>query len=767
MLKIKKLIRLYTESSLMTSVIVSVSLIIFAMAALQVILLKKSELSKQKAIEAQALNNKDVLLNKAGKIAKDNLALAILIANMDSVKTAISNKDRHLLLKRIKPIIDSINRDRSIGFNVHFHLPPGISFLRVWKPNKNGDDISGFRKTVTDVLTTGRPVEGIEAGRVGLAIRGVAPIFLPGKSKPAASVEVATDLSTVAQELDTKNTIFQIFGIQKVRASAAGSKIKHIGRFTVLNKAPKGVTVGEDLLEKAYKHGYAIKTMGNTLIIAARIPDYQGRPTGVFAEYIDLSAIHSQLRKEMFASVAMAVIAAIVAALFSYFGLKMNLERPLSQALDVLDKTTHGNLTRVIKPFGVTEVKTIGKMANNIIYSTGHLITLLKNQSKWLANATKEMQSCIGKVKKGSSDIDQAAQKVAEASSEASTTLQNVANATQELAEATSEIAQNVSETARATNKVQEKALFTNNVIQELGENSEKIGGIIQVINSIAEQTNLLALNATIEAARAGEAGRGFAVVANEVKELAKQTSEATEEITRMIQVIQKGTSEAVTSVQEITTSVSEVNDFTNTIASAAEEQTATVSGINTSVGKGAEKVQALERQAHKLVDQASDFAAMATALDMTENTMVTMSKQMNEVTNLYSVDMDTVKEASHYTTNAVQLTGGILAHIAWSEKLRISANEGRVPDDMEPDPRRCFLGKWLRSAMNNKSLPSDVVSEAMSIHDKLHDLAVKLKEMTESGADKKELIKFFTENLQPQSLNLFDLLKKMKKNLT
>jgi methyl-accepting chemotaxis protein len=108
------------------------------------------------------------------------------------------------------------------------------------------------------------------------------------------------------------------------------------------------------------------------------------------------------------------------------------------------------------------------------------------------------------------------------------------------------------------------------------------------VITSIAEQTNLLALNATIEAARAGEAGKGFAVVANEVKELAQQTAQATEDISKRIQAIQNDTTGAVEAIEQISSVIGQINDFQNTIASAVEEQHATTSEMARNVSEAA-----------------------------------------------------------------------------------------------------------------------------------------------------------------------------------
>jgi methyl-accepting chemotaxis protein len=134
-------------------------------------------------------------------------------------------------------------------------------------------------------------------------------------------------------------------------------------------------------------------------------------------------------------------------------------------------------------------------------------------------------------------------------------------------------------------------AQSTTETMKKLGESSQEIGNVIKVITSIAQQTNLLALNATIEAARAGEAGKGFAVVANEVKELAKQTAKATEEISQKIEAIQGVTKGAVTAIEEISTIINQINDISNSIAAAVEEQTATTNEIGRSVNEAAQGV--------------------------------------------------------------------------------------------------------------------------------------------------------------------------------
>jgi len=182
----------------------------------------------------------------------------------------------------------------------------------------------------------------------------------------------------------------------------------------------------------------------------------------------------------------------------------------------------------------------------------------------------------------------------AASSEQTSSNVQTVASAAEQLAASIGEISNQVSKTTDIVARATEGTRSTNQKVEGLAQSAAKIGEVITLIQAIAEQTNLLALNATIEAARAGEAGKGFAVVASEVKELATQTSKATEEISSQISEIQNATQDSAQAISEITGIMEEVNQYTSMIAAAVEQQGAATSEISQNVQRASDGTQAV-----------------------------------------------------------------------------------------------------------------------------------------------------------------------------
>jgi len=208
-----------------------------------------------------------------------------------------------------------------------------------------------------------------------------------------------------------------------------------------------------------------------------------------------------------------------------------------------------------------------------------------------LASSSEELTAVSQVMASTAEETAVQANVVSAASEQVSRNIASVATASEQMQASIREISKNANDSARVAKNAVGVAQATNETMRKLGESSMEIGNVIKVITSIAQQTNLLALNATIEAARAGEAGKGFAVVANEVKELAKQTAKATEEISQKIEATQDVTKGAVTAIEEIGAIINQINDISNSIASAVEEQTVTTNEIGRSVTEAAKGV--------------------------------------------------------------------------------------------------------------------------------------------------------------------------------
>lgn len=217
----------------------------------------------------------------------------------------------------------------------------------------------------------------------------------------------------------------------------------------------------------------------------------------------------------------------------------------------------------------------------DIITNRVQLVEALEATAQQLSAAAEELSAVSGQMSKNASMTSEKSTTAAANSEEVSKGVQTVATNTEEMVASIKEISRSSSEAAGISKDAMKKASDTNSTINLLGEASIEIGNVIKVISSIAQQTNLLALNATIEAARAGEAGRGFAVVANEVKELAKQTAKATEEITTKIGAIQDSSKGAVVAIGGISKVIEQINGISMIIAAAVEEQTATTNEVS------------------------------------------------------------------------------------------------------------------------------------------------------------------------------------------
>lgn len=288
---------------------------------------------------------------------------------------------------------------------------------------------------------------------------------------------------------------------------------------------------------------------------------------------------------------AVAGLAAVALAFLAYLVNKvaLTITRRLGGAVEFASAMSQGDLTRSLAEGPNDEVGRLIRALNEMgrsfrsvigeisggIQTVAAASTELSAVSGTLAGGVRDMKELAGSMADTSGAFSAGAQGVAANMQQAAASLQTVASATGELSQTVGSIAASAERARTVSSEASRQAQAVSETMNRLEAAAREIGHVTEAISGISSQTNLLALNATIEAAHAGDAGRGFAVVASEIKELARQTTNATEDIKRRVAAIQESTGSATTDIGEITTIIAQMSDYTNTIAAAIEEQEA------------------------------------------------------------------------------------------------------------------------------------------------------------------------------------------------
>ena len=337
------------------------------------------------------------------------------------------------------------------------------------------------------------------------------------------------------------------------------------------------------------------------------------------------------LNSMLFWSLVMSAMVAAVSGIYAWWTTS-NLIKPINLTVRTLQDIAEGegDLTRRLDESRRDELGDLAKWFNVFVKRIHDLVSAIKSDAQLLTQSSNELNATATDLSNGAAESKSQSATVSAAAEEMSINMRNVAESTdgmshtirtvassvEEMNQTIREIARNAEKSATVASEAAQLVEVSNSKITVLGTAADEIGKVIEVIQDIAEQTNLLALNATIEAARAGEAGKGFAVVATEVKELAKQTAAATDDIRARIEAMQNSTGEAVDSIKAISEVIHHVNEVSRTIASAVEEQSITTRQISDNVTTTATAAESVARGVQETATASREITQNITRVD-------------------------------------------------------------------------------------------------------------------------------------------------------
>lgn len=425
---------------------------------------------------------------------------------------------------------------------------------------------------------------------------------------------------------------------------------------------------------------------------------------------------------------------------FSFFN-SYRMTRQMSTVTKNAEAIAQGNLTMDTLLPNTVKSHHIGLLLNNLCGNWSKTFRLMRGNtstlgatsevltaaSTELSNGARELHTLTDNVAVAAEEMSANMNAVAAAMEQSNTNVAMVAAATEEMTATINEIVGNSDKAQLITAEAVAEAEKASISIGALGRAAEKINKVTDTIAEISDQTNLLALNATIEAARAGEAGKGFAVVANEIKALAKQTRDSTQDIAQQIEGIQQATIQAVTVINNITKTISSMNELMETIAGSVQQQATASAEISINIAQASTGMQEISEniaQASAVNQEVTDdISIVRDTTDQITNRCLEVQEYAHELHNLSNIMTDSI---GHIDLDPPIFDIGMVktAHLKWKIQLQaVLDGRSKMHADKVIDHHHCAFGKWYDGAQGSFT-SDDLFKKIATPHKAVHDNA-------------------------------------------